>query len=145
MLKKTVLYIVALSCQLVLLFYIINLPTQEQKTSCIKNEYIIIVPAERKEHFYKNVQVTAYTARTAECDKTPHVTAIMEKPIPGYTVAVSRDFMQYLGRRVYIPGVGVRRVNDLMNARYKKRIDVLMPSVEMARAFGKKIKNVVFF
>ncbi len=84
------------------------------------------------------VTITAYTARKQETNNDPNNTAIMETPMPGQSIAVSRDLQFMLGKRVYIPGYGVRRVNDLMNSRYEKSIDILVSSVSEARKIGKK-------
>ena len=91
------------------------------------------------------VDLSAYTARVEECDATPEVTAIMEPPVPGWTVAVSRDMQHMLGARVYIEGIGVRRVNDLMNPRYNRRVDLLVPTVAEAKQVGVRnnVKMVV--
>ena len=89
--------------------------------------------------------ITAYTAARDECDVDPGNTALMEEPKAGWTVAVSADYMHMLGKKVYIEGVGVRRINDLMNPRYTKRIDVLVPTKKQARRFGKKENVTVVF
>lgn len=91
----------------------------------------------------RELTVTAYTASRNECDSTPNVTAIMEKPVAGWTVAVSRDLVWMLGKKVYIEGLGVRLVQDLMNERFTERLDVLMPDKKSAKKFGKKKLNVV--
>jgi 3D (Asp-Asp-Asp) domain-containing protein len=88
------------------------------------------------------VTVTAYTARIEETNCDPENTSIMETPVVGWTVAVSRDLAHLKGQRIYIPGFGVRRVNDLMNSRYTRRIDILVGTVEEARIIG-IIKNVI--
>ncbi len=83
------------------------------------------------------VTATAYTARPEETNENPEMTAIMSSPRPGKTIAVSRDLRGWLGKRVYVEGYGVRKVNDLMNKRYdNRRIDILMPDVQSAREFG---------
>ncbi len=94
-----------------------------------------ILAAYKIQHSY-NVELTAYTPRRQETNSDPGNTAIMETPVPGWTIAVSQDLNYLLGKRVYIPGFGVRRVNDLMNARYEKRIDILVSSVSEARQIG---------
>ena len=87
---------------------------------------------------------TAYTASRNECDKDVSHTAIMRKPIPGRTIAVSRDLKRLLGKKVYSEKLGVRVVEDLMNHRYKNRIDILFSTKEDAFKFGKQsIKLVV--
>ncbi|WP_156915974.1 3D domain-containing protein [Desulfatirhabdium butyrativorans] len=88
--------------------------------------------------------VTAYTARRQETDSDPERTAIMEKPIPGWTCAVSRDLSHWLGGKVWIEGVGVRRVNDVMNERYKKRVDVLVGKPKEAVQIASEQRQVVF-
>ncbi len=88
--------------------------------------------------------VTAYTNRQCETNSDPGHTATMEDPVAGWTCAVSRDLMHWLGGRVYIDGVGVRRVNDLMNKRFQERVDVFMGTVEEARAFGNQTREVMF-
>ena len=49
--------------------------------------------------------------------------------------------MYLLGKKVYIEGFGVRMVTDLMNAKFKKRVDTLVPNKEMAKRLGIR-KNV---
>jgi len=98
---------------------------------------------ENKRKEMVKVDITAYTARKEECDETPWFTAIMEKPVPGGTIAVSRDLKYLLGRKVYIPGYGIRRVNDLMNERYSKRVDILVASVGEAYRHGVKKGKLV--
>ena len=82
------------------------------------------------------VDLSAYTARREECDDDPTNTAIMERPVSNWTVAVSHDLKHLLGKRVYIKGFGVRRVNDLMNGRFTRKIDILVPTVKRAREIG---------
>lgn len=94
------------------------------------------------------VAVTAYTNHQCETDSTPHHTATMTGPIPGWTCAVSRDLIHWLGGRVYIPGIGVRRVNDLMHARYTRALDLYVGDGRRARRhakqFGRQEHQVVF-
>ena len=82
------------------------------------------------------VELTAYTARPEETNWDYTNTAIMQEPIPGWTVAVSQDLKYLLGKRVYIEGFGVRYVNDLMNVRYTKRVDILVGDLGKARKIG---------
>ena len=84
-----------------------------------------------------DIEVSAYTSRREETNIDPENTAIMQKPIPGWTIAVSQDLQFLLGKRVYIEGFGVRYVNDLMNVRYTKTIDILVPTVAEARRIGR--------
>lgn len=88
------------------------------------------------------LRATAYTARVQETNEDPYNTAIMRKPVPGWTVAVSKDLKRWLGKRVYIEGIGVRKVNDLMNSRFTNHIDILKGNVSDARKFGVKHLDV---
>ena len=56
----------------------------------------------------------------------------------GCTVAVSRDLKHLMGKVIHIEGVGKRRVNDLMNARWKQAIDVYMSTTREAKEFGRR-------
>lgn len=90
-------------------------------------------------------KVTKYTASKAECDSTPNKTALMKKPIVGRTVAVSHDYAHMLGKSVWVEGIGVFVVEDLMSKRHKKTIDILSSSKTDAKKFGRKDLKVVFF
>lgn len=82
------------------------------------------------------VEMTAYTARPEETNADYMNTALLQEPVPGWSIAVSQDLSYLLGKRVYIKGYGVRYVNDLMNKRYTKRIDILVSDVETAKKIG---------
>ena len=88
--------------------------------------------------------VTAYTNRKRETNNNPAHTATMRRPTPGLTCAVSRDLLHWLGGRVYIEGYGVWRVEDLMNARYERSIDLYMGDVKAAKEFGRQTLQVVY-
>jgi 3D (Asp-Asp-Asp) domain-containing protein len=89
--------------------------------------------------FYDVIDVTAttYTASAKETDSTPLVTASGFKINPKRAkqhriIAVSRDLKKKykFGTRVKISGAGKYSgeyiVRDVMNKRYKKRIDILI-------------------
>jgi len=113
---------------------------------------VTVKPTQTHNTFYMMAQppkvvtctITAYTTSEDETDSTPNLTATMVEPTCGWTVAVSRDLITWLGGRVYIPGRGVRKVEDLMAPRWHLRIDILMPTKEMALEFGVKKKKVIF-
>jgi 3D (Asp-Asp-Asp) domain-containing protein len=108
-------------------------------------EKIIVIKKIKKVYHSYIVTITAYSPSENETDSTPNQTAILEKPIPGKTCAVSRDLVDYLGKKVYITGYGVFEVNDLMNKKYKRRIDICMGK-RNAIKFGKKENvKIVFF
>ena len=91
-----------------------------------------------------NFTITAYSNRIRETDSDNKNTATMEKPISGWTCAISQDLIHWLGGRIYIEGIGVRKVNDLMNSRYSQRVDLFIGNTKHAQEFGKKTHQVVF-
>lgn len=95
-------------------------------------------------NYLKNATVTAYSITKSQTDDTPSKTALMAEPQSGWTCAVSQDLLKFLGSKVYIAGVGVRKVMDLMNKRYHKRLDLCVPSKKKAKNFGVQGKEVVF-
>ena len=81
------------------------------------------------------VTLTTYRANAAETDSTPNITASgfkITNPKKHRIIAVSRDLKRKMkwGSKVRIVGAGkydgTYRVHDLMNKRYKKRIDILI-------------------
>ena len=84
-----------------------------------------------------SVTLTTYTTSAKETDSTPHITASGFKidtlnPMKHRIIAVSRDLKKKwkFGTKVRITGAGKYNgtyyVRDLMNKRYKKRIDILI-------------------
>ena len=81
------------------------------------------------------VTLTTYKASESETDSTPNITASgfkITNPKKHRIIAVSRDLKRKMkwGSKVRIVGAGkydgTYRVHDLMNKRYKKRIDILI-------------------
>ena len=81
------------------------------------------------------VTMTTYKASESETDSTPNITASgfkITNPKKHRIIAVSRDLKRKMkwGSKVRIVGAGkydgTYRVHDLMNKRYKKRIDILI-------------------
>lgn len=88
----------------------------------------------------KRLTVTSYSASKNQCDSDPEVTASM-LPVKEGTIAVSRDLFNsgwVFGRHVYIEGLGIYEIRDLMNKRYKSRIDIFRWEKKKAIKFGKK-------
>lgn len=96
-----------------------------------------------QKRFVLKVEATAYTPRKEECNNDFMNTAIMETPKPGWHIAVSHDLLFMLGKKVYIKGYGVRMVSDLMNERFKNKIDIMVGKVSEAREFGVKELEIV--
>jgi 3D (Asp-Asp-Asp) domain-containing protein len=97
---------------------------------------VVKLPKE-KEEIIDGITLTTYKAISAETDSTPLITASGFKIKPNKArehriIAVSRDLKKRFkwGDKVRIKGAGKYngeyRVHDLMNKRYKKRIDVLI-------------------
>ncbi len=90
------------------------------------------------------VTVTAYTPTVDQTDEDPMIAASMRKVRPG-TVAVSRDLFDQgwvFGKKIRIEGMGIYEINDLMNPRYSRRVDVFMWDEKKAQAFGKRQTRV---
>ena len=93
------------------------------------------------------VTATAYTAREAECNDEPWITA-NGKPSRVGAIAISRDLETIginLGDLVIIKGMGLFRVEDRMNKRFTKRIDILHAHLKAARMFGKQNLEIMWF
>lgn len=86
-----------------------------------------------------NVGATAYNPDAGQTDATPHQTATLTKAKPGKTMACSRDLMpRLLGKRVYVEGMGVWVVEDLMNGRITNTVDFCVGNAATARQFERK-------
>ena len=91
------------------------------------------------------VTCTAYSSTIAQCDSTPFETATLKVPRRGY-LALSRDLIATFtpgapfdfGDQVEIIGIGVFQVEDTMNARWRRRADLWMPSTSEAISFGRR-------
>ena len=111
----------------------------------IKNEKIreFEETIENAEIYSKHtVQASAYTTAVDETNADNGNTALGTTPTVGRTVAVSRDLQHWLGSWIYIEGMGVYKVEDLMNARWENKIDILMPTKSKAFQFGVRELNV---
>lgn len=87
--------------------------------------------------------VTAYTLDPDETDNDPSHAADMSKPVPGKTAAVSRDLIRLLGKKIYIPGHGVRVINDLAAKDITGTIDLLVGNKVEAGKVGREVKEVI--
>ena len=86
---------------------------------------------------YETVTLTTYSPTEGETDSTPHITASgfkidTDNPKKHRIIAISRDLLKKLpfGTKVRIKKAGkyngVYTVKDVMNKRYKNRIDILI-------------------
>lgn len=98
----------------------------------------------------QEVTVSAYhpKSRGINSDKDWKHTALMKKPIAGYTCAISDELFKlgWLGKKIYIDGIGVFKVRKAMDRMDKsvkgKQIDICAPSLKYAKNFGIK-RNVI--
>jgi 3D (Asp-Asp-Asp) domain-containing protein len=86
----------------------------------------------------------AVSAYSPKKKRNGSITATGTKPIPGCTVAVSQDNKHLLGKKIFIHGIGERLVTDLMDVRWKNKVDVCVSSKKEARLFGVKARVSVF-
>jgi len=92
------------------------------------------------------VTATAYSAREEECNAQPWITASGTPSRVG-VIAVSRDLESIgvqLGDFVIVKGMGLFRVEDRMNKRWRKRIDILHGNPEAARRFAKREVEIMW-
>lgn len=89
------------------------------------------------------VDVTAYSPTVGQTDSTPFITASNKYVSEGY-IAISRDLEKYLsfGDKVFIKDIGIFEVQDRMNRRWRKRVDVFFFDTKKARRFGKLQKEM---
>ena len=94
------------------------------------------------------VTVTTYTPSVEETDSTPLITASGFKinpknPKKQRIIAVSRDLKRKykFGKKVRITGIGrysgTYTVRDVMNKRYRKRVDILIGTDDKQTKFRK--------
>ena len=115
----------------ILSFIILFLPSELRREEARVNEYVSsVAPSEV-------VTLTTYSPTAEECDSTPLITASGFKinesnPKRHRIIAVSRDLKRKykFGTKLRIKGAGkydgTYTVRDVMNKRYKKRIDILV-------------------
>lgn len=92
----------------------------------------------------RTLTVTAYSPERGQTDNTPHITASNNRVRPGI-VAVSRDLFDkgwVFGKKIYIKGLGVFTIDDLMANRKQNQIDVFMFNTKQALEFGRQQRDV---
>lgn len=107
------------------------------------DHYAIVHQEYLRAHAFK-VDVTAYTLDPKETSSNPHITATMTKSMPGRTAAVSQDLVPHLlGRKIYVPGSGVWKVEDVMHPRHTGMLDLCFNSKTKALQFGVRTRTIV--
>lgn len=86
-----------------------------------------------------NVTVTSYRSVPAQTDSSPYVTSIGHRTHP-YGCAVSQDLLKSgkikYGDVVYIPGFGLKVVNDTMHPRHKMSVDMWVATAKEEKRVG---------
>jgi len=91
------------------------------------------------------VVATGYSSSVWETDDTPYITASNTRTRRG-VIALSRDLLQRhsedapfrFGDTVHLTGIGDFIVEDSMNQRWRRRVDVWFPNQSEARRFGSR-------
>lgn len=95
------------------------------------------------------VKITFYAPelKGINSDSDHTKTATMEEPVPGWTCAISRDLVDagWLGRKIWIKGLGIRYASDIMANSYKgnpirKQIDICVGK-KYVKSEAKKLGN----
>jgi len=124
-----------------------DLGTVAEMCKTIENLHQIIDMQKRaigRSESVAEIKLTAYNAEAGQTDSTPEFTASMKKPKPGM-VAVSRDLFHKgwtFGKQVYIEGLGIYTIEDLMAQRHKSSIDILATTKAEALKFGRQNRRV---
>jgi len=103
--------------------------------------------------------VTSYRSVKNQTDNTPFYTSTGEH-VSSSGVAISQDMLcntclklhkrckhpnndrLHYGDFILIEDIGIKRINDVMNKRYKKRFDVWVSSLKEEHEFWKRYKNI---
>ena len=113
---------------IILSMVLICLPYEMEKEEVRVNKMIETITPEI-------VTLTTYKASESETDSTPNITASgfkITNPKKHRIIAVSRDLKKKykFGQKIRITGAGkydgTYRVHDVMNKRYRNRIDILI-------------------
>lgn len=110
--------------------------------SAVKSR-IDIIENEIKNSTHQKVIITGYhpPSKGINSDGDYKTTAIMKKPISGWTVAISKELvdMGWLNKKIYIDGYGIRKATDRMNNGLKgKRVDLCVGNLKEAIKIGKQ-------
>lgn len=91
-----------------------------------------------------NFTATSYRSVPSQTDDTPFFTSTGEHVCKD-GIAVSQDLLKSkrlkYGDWIYIEDIGLKRVNDTMNVRFKNCVDVWVSSLVEEKRFYKKFKD----
>ena len=94
-----------------------------------------------------NLTITSYRSIIAQTDNSPFITATGEH-VCRHGVAVSRDLLKRWGGPLdygdvlYIDGFGFKVINDTMNARHRRHIDIWVKTYKEEKQIGIQSKKV---
>jgi len=116
------------------------LDEQEELRSLLLDAGYTVVSGDR---LWMRLLATGYSSSVRETDDTPFITASNTRTRPG-VVALSRDMLRRyngqalftFGDAIHISGIGDFVIEDSMNRRWRKRLDIWFPSREAAANFG---------
>ena len=120
----------------------IDLENEKRLVDLLKTE---IVEMSLHESRVQKVKITFYSPELGgiNSDSNPKKTAIMEDTIIGWTCAISRDLIElgWLGKKIYIKGIGIRMASDIMGKGITKQIDILVGKNDIKKEAKKLGKN----
>lgn len=130
------------------LIFLYVLQVHEFKTEiAYLEEHIEYLEKERMRSLEVKITFYAPDLSGINSDTTPDKTTTMQTPVPGWTCAISRDLVRagWLGRRIYIKGLGVRYASDIMGKSVngkiiERQIDICVGKKNVrteAKNFGK--------
>lgn len=94
--------------------------------------------------FVGNLTITSYRSVPEQTDDSPYLTSIGER-VNNHGVAVSQDLLKsgvlHYGDLLYIDGQGFKTVNDTMNPRVMKHLDIWVESYDEEKNFDKNFKG----
>jgi 3D (Asp-Asp-Asp) domain-containing protein len=131
-----------------MIFIIIGIVSIPMLIGNYRHNRQLVEEEKKKKKDYRVVSVTMYTVDPLQTDSSPTETAsgfIVDSlnPKKHRIIAISRDLRRILkfGKKVRIEGIGkyngVYVVRDLMNSRFKNKIDILINPDDKARSFRK--------
>lgn len=112
---------------------------------------ILLILISKAQATIVHVTLTCYQPVKAQCNNSPLITADgskinLEHLKTGKAkwCAISRDLLYLFPkgkpRKIYIEGYGVYEVHDIINRRFKHRVDILIHPKNSKRIFLKNIK-----
>ena len=131
-----------------MIFIIIGIVSIPMLIGNYRHNRQLVEEEKKKKKDYRVVSVTMYTVDPLQTDSSPTETAsgfIVDSlnPKKHRIIAISHDLRRILkfGKKVRIEGIGkyngVYVVRDLMNSRFKNKIDILINPDDKARSFRK--------